>query len=440
MLKGKLKLSPSKIKTPSKFGGKNFAFVCFRSEEDKENALKVLDGYNWKGRMFKAKSAKAITDPMLKRRLQQSGSKVTNTGSDDAATAKKSVLEATVPLANVPYSDQLKDKETECIKQLHSYADAVKRANCRLKKSIIEVQQKQSGLPCIWHGLKPSPTTEAYRNKNEFAIGKNSEGKKVVGFRLGSYSDGTVEVGSIKGLPQVPQRTQDAAESFEHYVQNSKYEVFSPEFYTGQFRQLSVRLSVATNELMLIVGLHTSEIPNEVNELKNDIIDYYSNREGKVLNVTSLYIEEMNKREVGQQSNRIEHIYGSKYITDCILGMRFRISAASFFQINTKAAEILYQMAVDMGKVNENTTVLDICCGTGTIGLSFAKHCKEVLGVEIIQEAVDDAKFNAETNGITNCKFFAGNCDDYMSSLVYQAANEDILAVIDPPRAGLREY
>lgn len=373
LLKGKLKLRPSKIKTPSKFGGKNFAFICFRNEEDKESALKILDGYSWKGRTFKAKSAKAIMDPMLKRRLQEAKEKVIDSTVGNAPIVKKTVSEATVPLANIPYDEQIKQKESDCIKQLHAYADAVKRANFHLKKSIAQMQQEKNGLPCIWHGFKQSPITESYRNKNEFAIGKNSNGKKIIGFRLGSYNDGTVEVGSINDLPHVPQRTKAAVETFEFYVQNSKYEIFSPEFYTGQFKQFTVRLSSETNELMLIVGIHTSEIKNEIDELKSDIIDYYTNREGKGLNVASIYIEEMNKREVGQQFNRMEHIYGSKYITDCILGLKFRISAASFFQINTKAAEVLYQQAIDMGKISENTTVLDICCGTGTIGLCFAK-------------------------------------------------------------------
>lgn len=365
-------MNPSKIKTPHKFGGKNFAFVCFRNEADKENALKILDGYNWKGRTFKAKSAKAIMDPMLKRRLENAKQ---NAAAAAATTppVKKTILEATVPLAHLPYAEQLKQKEADCIKQLHAYADAVKRINHNLKKSIVSAKQELNGLPCIWHGFKASPRTEMYRNKNEFAIGNNADGEKLVGFRLGSYIDGTVEVAPINDLPHVPQRTKEAVESFQLYIRSSKYAVFSPEFYTGQFRQLAVRLSESTGELMLIVGLHTKEIGDELDGLKADIIDYFTNREGKVLNVTSIYVEEMNKREVGQQFNRMEHIYGSKYITDCILGLKFRISAASFFQINTAAAEVLYDLAIKLGKVTEDTSVLDICCGTGTIGLCFSK-------------------------------------------------------------------
>lgn len=376
LLKGKLKLNPSKIKTPHKFGGKNFAFVCFRNETDKEHALKILDGYSWKSRTFKAKSAKAIMDPMLKRRLEnskQNADAAAAAASSGAPLVKKTILEATVPLAHLPYAEQLKQKEADCIKQLHAYADAVKRINHTLKKSIVSAKQELNGLPCVWHGFKASPQTEGYRNKNEFAIGNNADGEKVVGFRLGSYIDGTIEVASVKNLPHVPQRTKEAAESFQMYIRSSKYTVFSPEFYTGQFRQLAVRLSESTGELMLIVGLHTKEILDELDQLKADIIDYFTNREGKALNVTSIYVEEMNKREVGQQFNRMEHIHGSKYITDSILGLKFRISAASFFQINTAAAAVLYDFAIKLGKVTEETSVLDICCGTGTIGLCFAK-------------------------------------------------------------------
>lgn len=135
---------------------------------------------------------------------------------------------------------------------------------------------------------------------------------------------------------------------------------------------------------MLIVGIHTNEIREEINSLVADIVDYFTEREGKTLNVTSIYMEEMNKLEVGQRYNRMEHIYGSKYITDTISGLKFRISAASFFQINTKAAEVLYDTAIEMGKVDKSAKVLDICCGTGTIGLCFSKVISKILLTQIL--------------------------------------------------------
>lgn len=367
----KFKLNPTKLKTSNNHGGRDIAYLCFRTAEEKENAMKKLIGYKWKGRELRVKEAKPIVDPMLKRRLEEE--KLGENEPKPKKFRKKTVLQATVPFAEYPYEEQLQRKEQECIKYLQTYANAVKKASYELRPKIQANQKEYNGLPCIWHGIKPSPQINGYRNKNEFAIGKNENGEKTVGFRLGSYNNCSVEVGSVQDLPHVPDRTKLAVKLFESYVRSSKYEVFSMELYTGQFRQLTVRISESTGETMIIVGLHTSEILNELDDLIKDIIDYFTEREGKELNVTSIYVEEINKRVIGQTHNIIRHVHGSKYITDTILGMKFRISAASFFQINTKSAEVLYDLAINMGKVDSETTVLDICCGTGTIGLCFAK-------------------------------------------------------------------
>lgn len=143
----------------------------------------------------------------------------------------------------------------------------------------------------------------------------------------------------------------------------------------------------------------------------------------------------------GQMCNAV-HLSGTTHITDSIQGLNFRISPAAFFQINTPCAETLYQCAIDFGAPTDKTTVLDICCGTGTIGLCFAKHSKQILGVEIIPEAIADAEFNAKENNIENCKFYAGSAEDLISSLMRQANvmdGEEVLAIVDPPRAGLRK-
>lgn len=354
--------------------------MCFRTVEEKEAATKLFDGYIWKGRALKVNEAKPTMDPLARKRLIE---EAIESGGELPKKMKrfyqKTVLEATAPFAHLPYAEQIKRKESECIRHLMSYASGVKKASLELRP-IIQENVKKLGLPCIWHGIKESPHINGYRNKNEFNIGKNDNGEITVGFRLGSYSDGSIEIGSIQDVPHVPDRTKQAVRLFEAYIKSSKYSVFSVEHYTGQFRQLTVRLSESTGEIMLVVGIHTSEIRDEIDDLIKDIIAYFIEREGKELNVTSIYLEEMNKREVGQTHNNMRHVYGSKYITDSILGLKFRISAASFFQINTKSAEVLYDLAIKMGKVDSNTSVLDICCGIGTIGLSFAKVTQKHLG------------------------------------------------------------
>lgn len=360
------------MKTKNQHGGKDFAFLCFRTVEEKDEAMKIFSGYVWKGRKLRCKEAKPLMDPVLKRRMQEE-----NASEAEQKSAKKfkrkSVLEATAPLAHMPYEAQLKRKDAECKKHLQAYSRAVKKASLELRPIIQANEKANEGLPCIWHGIKASPNINGYRNKNEFAIGRDENDEITVGFRVGSYAHGSVEVAAIHDLPHIPDRTKQAVKLFESYIKSSEYQIFSMELYRGQFRQFTVRFSESTGEIMIIVSIHTSEIPDKLDELTKDIVDYFTERDGKELNVTSIYVEEMNKREVGQSQNKIHHVYGSKYINDSILGLKFRISAASFFQTNTKAAEVLYDLAIKMGKLDSNTTLLDICCGTGTIGLCFAK-------------------------------------------------------------------
>ncbi|XP_055299211.1 tRNA (uracil-5-)-methyltransferase homolog A [Sitodiplosis mosellana] len=431
----KLKLKPTKIKTTNSYGGRDFAFLCFRTVEEKESAMKLFNGYKWKGKEISAKEGKAVLDPLIKRRLAEES--LDQNAPKPKKFRKKTVVEATVPLANVPYENQLIRKEKECMKHLQAYATSVKKASLELRP-MIQANEKEKGLPCIWHGIKQAPKINGYRNKCEFAVGLNANNERTVGFRLGSYTDGSLEVASIQDLPHIPDRTKLAVQLYESYIKQSKYDVFNMQVYKGQFRQFTVRLSESTGEIMIVAGIHTTEILDELDDLLKDIVDFFTERNGKELNVSSIYLEEINKREIGQVQNNFRHVHGSKYITDTILGLKFRISAASFFQINTQSAEVLYELAIKMGKIDSGTTILDICCGTGTIGLCFAKHCKEVLGVEIIADAINDAKFNAQENGIENSKFYAGNCDDYIHSLVYEAENENLLAIIDPPRAGIQ--
>lgn len=298
-----------------------------------------------------------------------------------------------------------------------------------------------------YEGVLPSPAIDGYRNKNEFTVGKNGQGEVVVGFRLGSYADGSVEVAEVETLPHIPKAAKWGAKSFQNFVRKSRFEPFNPEGNAGHFKQLMVRTSSSnTNELMLVAGIYSSNLSDsDLMELKRDLKEYYETIEEGDFKCSSLYYQDVKHREAGQMVSPVEHLSGSTHIFDTIHGLNFRISPLAFFQINTAGANVLYQKAIDLAAPKAHSTVLDICCGTGTIALAFAKHCKQVLGVEIIPDAIKDAEFNAENNHISNCKFYAGNADDYIQSMVREVTYGtppgsplNIIAVVDPPRAGLR--
>lgn len=190
-------------------------------------------------------------DPILKKRLQNNG---------NVPTVTKTCLEVTAPLAHIPYAEQIQQKENETVEQLRQYGQKLRRLSAIVRKKVEQNQAKYDGLPCEWLGFKESPQINAYRNKSEFAIGKNANNEIIVGFRLASYIQGSIQVGAIDDLPHIPERTVQAAKAYQTFIRSSKFEIFNPEFYTGQYRQLAVRLSALTGELMLIAGVHTTVI------------------------------------------------------------------------------------------------------------------------------------------------------------------------------------
>uniref|UniRef100_A0A1A9UG99 tRNA (uracil(54)-C(5))-methyltransferase n=1 Tax=Glossina austeni TaxID=7395 RepID=A0A1A9UG99_GLOAU len=432
LLRNKLKLDMSKIKSPTH---KEFAFVCFRSQADQQKAIKILNGYKWKGKILRAFVAKASADPLQKKRKEENQSEKQ---AYPVNKKQRTSAEATCPLAGMPYEEQLKQKGSNMEQLIKTFKGELTRINKSASKPLEDFK---------FEGVEPSPQITGYRNKNEFTVGKNSAGEIVVGFRLGSYADGSVEVSEVDHLPHLPDAAKWAARTFQQLVRHSKYEPFNPETNSGHFRQLTVRTSSQTKEIMLMVGIYSSNLnATDLEEIKSELIKYYDTRSGEEsqFTCTSLYYQDVKHREAGQMVSPIEHLFGATHITDNIDNLEFRISPLAFFQINTAAADILYQKVIALAQPQLHSTVLDIYCGIGSIALAFSKHCKRVLGVEIISTAVNDAEYNAQKNRVQNCKFYAGNADDYIQSMVKEVVYDtapgeelDLIAVVDPPRAGL---
>lgn len=404
-----------------------------KNEEDREKALKLLDGYKWKGKILTAHYANPAHDPMVKKRKQEDSVGGGRGHNKKPRNAEKS----SEPLGDLSYDEQL------CIKQ-KKIEDVLKEFKIELKRA--NDIQKRTGrinddLICELRPILPSPLTEGYRNKCEFTIGKNFDGNIQVGNRLSTYASGCTSVGDIENLKMPTEKMKQTAKLVQEFVVQSGFQPFDTTTYEGYFRNITIRES-RKGLLMLIIGIHPQNLTEEEKEkLQKSFVELFTEGAGKVLNVTSIYYEEIQKRQSGQHGNFIKHIFGDKYITETLLGLNFRISPNSFFQANSSAAENLYQLAIDLADVKKDTTVLDICCGTGTIGLCFAKHCKWVYGMEIIPEAIEDAKVNSTENGIKNATFAAGNADDLIFSMVKQAAltkEDQVVAIVDPPRAGLQ--
>ncbi|XP_049873164.1 tRNA (uracil-5-)-methyltransferase homolog A [Pectinophora gossypiella] len=439
LMNQKLSLNTSKIKRPK--NGSHWLYACFQNDEERTKAIEALNGYSWKGKTLIAEVAKPAPDPLVRKRKQEedSNGQEKKKKEDSNKSQEERLADATTPYWNVPYDEQLKLKEKEIKHILMKFDNEIWKI-AKERRTSIEAQRKNhNGLSFELKPIQKSPVTEGYRNKCEFTVGIDEETKlPTVGFRLGSYATGTVAVAPIQSLIHISEPTKKAVLLFQEFVRASGLAPFSPADYSGHWRCLTVRHSHHSGDIMLIVTMHPQDLtPEGLGKIKKELAEHFSSDESVACNVKSVYFELFTKRRVGEDAAKPEYVTGATHIVDTILGRQFRISPQAFFQINTAGADILYQSAIELSQVTKESTIVDICCGTGTIGLCFAKHCGKVLGLELIAEAVKDAKANAELNNIENCEFFTGKAEDILPSVLARATGEDIIAIVDPPRAGL---
>ncbi|XP_073531885.1 tRNA (uracil-5-)-methyltransferase homolog A [Phyllobates terribilis] len=436
-------LNPHKIKLIQK---QTFAFVTFKSEEERNKAMKVIHGVTWKNRLLTVRLAKPKADPIMKKRKQDDDEKEQSHSKRKAVeentqeeSLSKQIADVVTPLWQIPYEEQLKMKEQECEHVLQRLTKEIGNNNKALLPWLFVQKQKYNKVCCPLEGVRPSPVQTAYRNKCEFLIGAGASNEdKTVGFRLGKYKGGTCAVVEPFDTVHIPCITKKVVKAFQEYIRASPYVVYSPESYGGHWKQLTVRSS-RKGHIMAIVYFHPQKLSKEdLTELKSSLAKFFTEGPGKDSGVTSLYfVEEGQRKSPNLEDLPVEHVAGEHYIFEELLGLTFRISPHAFFQVNTLAAEVLYSAIADWAQLDQNSTVLDVCCGTGTIGISLAKKVKKVVGIELCQEAISDAKANAKINDLSNIEFRCGKAEDLFPNLINSYTTQSPVAIVDPPRAGL---
>ncbi|XP_068767662.1 tRNA (uracil-5-)-methyltransferase homolog A isoform X1 [Struthio camelus] len=436
-------LNPHKIKL---FGKQTFAFVTFKSEEERDKAMKVLHGALWKSRHLSVRLAKPKADPIAKKRKKEEEETEMREAKQLALSKpsaeeplSKQIADVVTPLWNVPYEEQLAKKKQECEQVLQKLTKEIGNNNRALLPWLFVQKQKYNKMCCPVEGVKASPLQTEYRNKCEFliGIGVNQE-DKTVGCRLGKYKGGTCAVVEPFDTIHIPAIAKKVVKAFQDYIRSTPYSVYSPETYEGHWKQLTVRTS-RNGHIMAIVYFNPQKLSKEeLADLKISLAKYFIEGTGKDSGVTSLYfVEEGQRKSPNLEDLPLEHVAGDKYIYEELLGLKFRISPHAFFQVNTQAAEVLYTAIREWAQLNQESTVLDICCGTGTIGISLAKKVKKVIGIELCQEAVQDARVNAQINELNNIEFYCGKAEDVVPSLINVLAPQNLVTIVDPPRAGL---
>lgn len=194
-----------------------------------------------------------------------------------------------------------------------------------------------------------------------------------------------------------------------------------------QYRHLLIKHAIYSDELMVVCIVKSKEL-----KMMDELVHRLTHQVANVKSI-SLNINQRNDNVILGDEEIL--LYGQKSITDCIHGLKFSISMKSFYQVNPIQTEVLYQTALTYAQLSGNEHVVDLYCGVGTISMFLAKKARHVYGVEIVPQAIEDAKRNALLNGITNIDFICADAATYAKQIVESQANVDVV-VVDPPRKG----
>lgn len=318
-----------------------------------------------------------------------------------------------------------------CMYQTMSYEEQLNMKAAQVKKLIDEAvirggQVDAEGNPdYIFEGIKGSPQEFAYRNKMEFSFGDEYKDGPL---SLGLHKKGsTYDVLNACDCKLVHEDMTKILTCILEYCREEGFSYYHKMQHTGFLRHLLLRRGNTTGEILVNL-VTTSEIETDFAELQNRLLALPL--EGKI--VGFLHIINNSLSDV-VRSDETRILYGQDYFYEEILGLKFKITPFSFFQPNSYGAEVLYKTAREYIGDTKEMTVFDLYSGTGTISQIMASVAKEVIGVEIVEEAVKAAGENAHLNGIENCRFIAG---DVLKVLDDIEEKPDFI-VLDPPRDGI---
>ena len=272
-----------------------------------------------------------------------------------------------------------------------------------------------------------------YRNKAQFPVGKDREGNIITGF----YAGRTHSVISCTDCAIGVRENDIILKTILKLMKRYGISAYDENTGTGLVRHILLRKGFKTGQIMICLVINGDKIPAE-----DDVVSELLEINGTLNHEYGSSIESVSYSINKEATNVImgdnyHVIYGKGTIEDTLMGLSFTISPLSFYQVNPLQTEKLYEEAIAYADIKENEEVWDICCGIGTITLAMAREAHRVHGIEIIPQAIEDARENAERNGIDNAEFICAAAEEYLPSHADEIHADAI--VMDPPRKGMDE-
>lgn len=265
--------------------------------------------------------------------------------------------------------------------------------------------------------------TDHYRNKAQYPVSIDS-GKLTAGF----YAYKSHRIIPCADCMLQPKEFENGLKAFSKWIEESNVTSYDEKTGKGFLRHIYFRKGFATGDIMACAVINGNKIPNKIR-----LIELLKEQFGNHLKSVAVNINKENTNVILGKKSVI--IYGDAHITDKLLGKTFAISPNSFYQVNPNQCEKLYSKAIELADLQGSETLLDLYCGVGTIGISMADKVKKLVGIEIIPQAIENAKLNAEMNHIENAEFICADAPKGAEILKTQDIKPDII-VLDPPRKG----
>ncbi len=308
---------------------------------------------------------------------------------------------------NISYEKELELKANDCISSFR-------------KEGLSHILLKE---------VVPSPKLTEYRNKAQYPISKGKNGEYLIGF----YAPKSHRVCEARYCPLTPKIFGDICSTLEEFFKKYALSVYDENTGEGLLRHIYLRQGEVSGEILLTLVINGDKIPHG-DILCDTLSARYPDIKGVLLNKNT-------KNTNVILSSDFTLLCGRDYIYDTLCGVKLKISAPSFYQVNHSACEILYKKARELAALKKSDTLLDLYCGIGSIGLSMAEDCKQLIGIEIVPSAVICARENAKEAQIPNAKFYTGDAKN--TSMLLKNAEDELgrkiepdVVILDPPRGG----
>ena len=297
------------------------------------------------------------------------------------------------------------------------------------QESVADAFRRIGGLDVPVLDALPSPEVDRYRNKVQFPVGRDKDGAPCIGF----YAGRTHRIVPCPDCKLQPSVLNDIGNTLCAFFAAHGIQPYDEERGKGLVRHIFLRRGAHSGQIMVCLVCtrpklpHSDELVALLRERFSDIATILINVNAKKTNVI-----------LGEESVTL---YGPGFIEDTLCGVPVRLGPLSFYQVNTLATERLYGVAAEYARLEPDDVLLDLYCGMGTIGLSMADHCRELIGVEIIPEAIDSAKANAARMGdavAAKSRFFCADAGEAAARLAAEGLRPDVI-MLDPPRKGCDE-